>query len=111
MLIVLVPILINKDVFEPSYDDLKSWSETSITCFPGDSDSKELACNAGDLSLIPRSGRSPGEGHSNPLQYSCLENPLDRGTWWAAVYRVAQNGIPMKRFSKEPQDMWDSSDT
>ena len=83
VLITVVPILINKDVFEPSYDDLKSWSETSITCFPGDSDSKELACNAGDLSLIPRSGRSPGEGRSNPLQYSCLENSMDRRVWWA----------------------------
>ena len=43
--------------------------------FPGDSDSKEPACNAGDLGLIPGLGGSPGGGHSNPLQYSCLENP------------------------------------
>ena len=43
--------------------------------FPGGSDGKEFTCNAGDLGLIPRLGRSPGEGHGNPLQYSCLENP------------------------------------
>ena len=47
------------------------------------SDSKESACKAGDQGSIPGSGRSPGEGHGNPLQYSCLENPMDRGAWWA----------------------------
>ena len=46
---------------------------------------KESACNAGDTGSIPGSGRSPGEGHGNPLQYSCLENPMDRGAWWATV--------------------------
>ena len=53
------------------------------TVLPGDSDGKETACNAEDLSLIPGSGRSPGEGNGYPLQYSCLENPMDRGAWWA----------------------------
>ena len=48
---------------------------------PGGSDSKASVCNAGDLGSIPRSGRSPGEGNGNPLQYSCLENPMDRGAW------------------------------
>ena len=43
------------------------------------------ACSAGDVSSIPASGRSPGEGHGNPLQYSCLENPMDRGAWWATA--------------------------
>ena len=47
--------------------------------FPGSSDGKESACNAGDLGLIPRSGSFPGEGNGNPLQYSCLENPMNRG--------------------------------
>ena len=47
-------------------------------------------CNAGDLDSTPGSGRSPGKGNGNPLQYSCLENPLDRGTWWAAVHGVAR---------------------
>ena len=47
--------------------------------FPGGSDGKESACNAGEPGSIPGSGRSPGEGHGNPVQYSCLENPMDRG--------------------------------
>ena len=59
--------------------------------FPGDPDSKESACNVGDLGLIPGSGRSPGGGHGNPLQYSCLENPTDRGAWQATVYGVAKS--------------------
>ena len=49
---------------------------------------KESACNAGDLSSIPGSGRSPGGGHGNPLQDSCLENPMDRRAWWAPVHRT-----------------------
>ena len=52
---------------------------------------KESTCNAGDLGSIPGSGRSPGEGNGNPLQYSCLENPMDRGAWRAADHRVAKN--------------------
>ena len=58
--------------------------------FPGGSDSKEFACNAGDLGLIPGLGRSPREGNSCPLQYSCLENSMDRGAWWATVHGVAK---------------------
>ena len=54
--------------------------------FPGSTDSKESACNAGDPGLIPGSGSSPGEGNGNPLQYSCLENPMDRGAWWATPH-------------------------
>ena len=50
--------------------------------FPGGSEVKASACNAGDLGLIPGSGRSPGEGNGNPLQYSGLENPTDREAWW-----------------------------
>ena len=50
--------------------------------FPGGSNGKESACNAGDLGLIPESGRSPGEGNGNPLQYSYLKNSMDRGAWW-----------------------------
>ena len=53
---------------------------------------KESACNAGDLDLIPGLGRSPGEGNGNPLQYSCLENPMDGGAWEAIVYGVARVG-------------------
>ena len=59
--------------------------------FPGGSASKEFACNAGDPGLIPRLGRCPGEGNGNPLQYSCLENTMDRGAWWARVHGVAKS--------------------
>ena len=58
--------------------------------FPGGSDSKESACNAGDPDSIPGSGRNPGEGNGNPFQYSCMENPMDRGTWWATLHGVAK---------------------
>ena len=53
---------------------------------------KESACNVEDLGLIPGSGRSPGEGNGNPLQYSCLGNPMDRGAWWATAHGVARVG-------------------
>ena len=56
--------------------------------FPGGSDGKVSACNAGDPGSFPGSGRSPGEGNSNPLQYSCLENSMDGGAWWAIVHGV-----------------------
>ena len=60
--------------------------------FPGGSGDKECACNAGDLGLIPGSGGSPGEGNSYPLQYSCLENSMDRGACWATVHGVTMSG-------------------
>ena len=59
--------------------------------FPGGSDGTESACNAGDLGLIPGLGRSPGKGKDCPLQNSCLENPMDRGTWWATVHGVEKS--------------------
>ena len=59
--------------------------------FPGDSDGKESACNAGDQGLIPASGRSPGETKDNLIQYSCLENPTGGGAWWATVHGVAES--------------------
>ena len=60
------------------------------SCFPGGSVGKESACNEGDLGSTPGWGRSPG-GHGNPLQHSCLENPMHRGAWWAAVHGVAKS--------------------
>ena len=60
---------------------------------PGGSDSKESACNTGDLGSIPESGRSPGEGKGYPLQYSCLENPMGEGAWRATVHGVAQSDM------------------
>ena len=59
--------------------------------FPGGSDCKESACNVGDLGLIPELGRSPGEESGNPLQYSCLENPMNRGAWRATVHGVKKS--------------------
>ena len=59
--------------------------------FPGGSEVKESACNAGDPGSFPGSGRSPGEGNGNPLQYSCLENPIDGGAWWATVHGIAKS--------------------
>ena len=59
-----------------------------LTCgITSDSEVKASACNAGGLGSTPGLGRSPGEGNGNPLWYSCLENPMDRGAWWATVYR------------------------
>ena len=59
--------------------------------FPGSSVGKESACSARDPDFIPGSGRTPGEGNGNPLQYSCLENPVDRGVWQATVHGVAKS--------------------
>ena len=73
-------MLSRKRVFEDAQVGLHQWLS-----------GKEYACNAGDAGLIPGSGRSPGGGHGNPLQYSCLENPMDRGAWWAEVHRVAKS--------------------
>ena len=61
--------------------------------FPGGSGSKESACNTGNQGSIPESGRSPGEGNDHPLQYCCLEKPMDRGTWWATVQGVTKSQI------------------
>ena len=58
--------------------------------FPGGSNVKESACNVGDPGSIPGLGRSPAEGTGNPFQYSCLENPMDRGAWRATMYGVVK---------------------
>ena len=59
--------------------------------FPGGSVVENPPANAGDVGSFPGSGRSPREGNGNPLQYSCLENPTDKGAWWATVHGVAKN--------------------
>ena len=71
--------------------------------FPDGSDYKASACNAGDPGSIPGSGRSPGEGNGNPLQHSCLENPMDRGAWWTMVHGVTQSQTLQKRVSMHTQ--------
>ena len=65
---------------------------TFLLGVPGGSVSKESACNTGDPGLISGLGRSPGERNGNPLQYSCLENPMDRGAWWATAYGLQRVG-------------------
>ena len=65
----------------------------------GSSEVKASACNVGDLGSIPGSERSTGEGNGNPLQYSCLENPMDRGAWWATVHGVAKSRTQLGYFT------------
>ena len=66
-------------------------SHDGLDLLPWVSDGKESVYNAGNLDLIPGSGRSPGEGNGNPLQYSCLDNPMDRVAWRATIYGVAKS--------------------
>ena len=70
---------------------------------------KNLPASAGDIrdtGSIPGLGRSPGEGNGNPLQYPCLENPMDRGAWWVTVHRVAKSQTRQKRLSKQWRFEW-----
>ena len=81
--------------FFASHVDLMSpWRD-----FPGGSDGKASACNVGDPGSIPAPGRSPGEGNGNPLQYSCLENHMDRGARWATVHGVAKSQTRLSDFT------------
>ena len=75
----------------PKKVHLKKKTGPTALGFLGGSDGKEPACNAGDLDSIPGSGSSPGGGNGNPLRYSCLENPMDRGAWRATVHGVAES--------------------
>ena len=81
----------NEDGQQGSWISSAVATEGFIRGFPGSSDGKESACNAGDPGLIPGWGRFPGGGHGNPLQYSCLGNPMDKGAWWATVPGVAES--------------------
>ena len=77
--------------------------------FPGATGGKEPIANAGDIrdmSLTPRLRRSPGGGHGSPFQYSWLQNPMDRGAWWATVHRVAKSQIWPKRLSVRAWDIY-----
>ena len=69
-------------------------------CFPGGSDGKESICNSGVLGSIPGSGRFPGEGNGDPLQYSCLENPMDRGAWQATVLGITKSQTRLSDFTQ-----------
>ena len=73
-------------------NEVRNWSLNNLlACHSGDLDGKASAYNAGDPGSIPGSGRSPGEGNGNPLQYSCLEYPMDGGAWQATVHGVAKS--------------------
>ena len=82
--------LINKRAYKSCKTEIVHFWKALLfyVCFPGSTADK---ADSGDLGLIPESGRSPGEGHGNLLQYSSLENPKDRGTWWARVHRVTKS--------------------
>ena len=71
--------------------------------FPGGTDGKESACNAGDPGVSPRLGKSPGEGNGNPLQYSCLENSMDRGACWATLYSMESQRVGHNLRTKQQQ--------
>ena len=73
---------------------------SSTNDLPGGSDGKTSAYNAGDPGSIPGSGRSPGEGNGNPLQYSCLENPMGGGAWQATVHGVAKSRTRLSDFTQ-----------
>ena len=72
--------------------------------FPGGSEIKASAWNAGDTGSIPGLGRSPGEGNGNPLQYSCLENSMEGGAWWATVHGVIKSQTRLSDFTHSNQD-------
>ena len=71
--------------------------------FPGGTDGKESACNVGDLGLIPGLGRSTGEGNGNPLQYSCLENSMDKGAWQSTAHGVTKSWTRLSTFHTHTQ--------
>ena len=76
--------------------------QEALRVFPGGNSGKEPAASVGDIrdsGSIPGLGRSPGGGHGNPLQYSCLENPMDRGAWWATVRGIKKSQTQLKQFS------------
>ena len=91
--------MLANEVIRSASINQKAFVKYRLLGFPGSSDGKASAYNAGDLGLIPGSGRSPGEGNGNPLQYSCLENPMDQGAWWATVHGVAKSQTRLSDFT------------
>ena len=83
----------------PVHHQLPEFYPNSCLNFPGGSDGKVSACNAGDLGSIPGSGGSPEEGNGNPLQYSCLENPMGGGAWQATVHGVSKSQTQLSDFT------------
>ena len=93
LLMKLAVIIINFFTFSIYIFNLKNYAVYGL--LQGLS-SKKSACNAGDVGLFPGLGRSPGGGHGNPLHYSCLKNPMDRGAWWATVHGVTKSWTLLK---------------
>ena len=79
--------------------DITLLTKVRLASLPGGSEVKASAYDEGDLGLIPGLGRSPGEGNGNQLQYSCLENPMDGGAWWATVRRIAKSQTRLSDFT------------
>ena len=92
-------IITNKDLPYSTGNYLIFFNNLNGMGFPGGSDGKESAWSAGDPGLILGSGRSLGGGHGHPLQYSCLENPMDRGAWWATLHGVAKSRTRLSNFT------------
>ena len=91
LLSIIVLEVLNKYISQSELESKKYMLFADDIGLPWWFSSKESTWNTGDAGSIPGSGRSPGGGHGNPLQCSCLENPMDRGAWWATVYRAAKS--------------------
>ena len=81
------------------FNDIRKWLLCHFIGFPGGSDGEESAYNAGDLGSVPGLGRSAGEGNGYPLHYSFLENPMDRGAWWATIHGVTKSQTRLKQLN------------
>ena len=104
-------VIYNKNVIYMYVRLIGKDPDTGKEGFPGDSDCKESAYHAGDLCLIPGSGRSPGEGSGYPLQYSCLENSMDRGAWQATVHGITKTQTWLSEVAqmvKNPPAKWET---
>ena len=88
------PRFILKSTYLDLFTSSHSAEEANQKLSTASSDGKESACNAGDMGSIPGLGRPSGEGNNNPLQYSCLKNPMDRGARRAIVHRIAESDMP-----------------
>ena len=96
---VLGTVLGNRDLLVNKQTKILPLQKYIPPGLPCSSDGEESPCSAGDPGLISGSGRLPGEGNGNPLQYSCLENPMDRGAWWAIVHGVSKESDMTKRLT------------
>ena len=106
--LIVICIFVKSNLFTYMWAYLQTFCSVPLTYlpilipmlgFPGSSVGKESSCNTGDPGSIPGLGRSPGGGHGNPLQYSCLENPTNRGAWWATVHSLTKSGTQLKQLS------------